>query len=50
MLQAFFQRKRYAGKRYQESIDFIKKNGYDEFLKKADKWKGSYGKLSVDKS
>ncbi len=45
MLQAFYERKGYAGKRYQESIEFIRKNGYDEFLKIADKWKGLYGKI-----
>ena len=47
ILQAFYRRKRYPGKRYQESIDFIRKNGYDEFMKIADKWKGLYGKLMV---
>jgi len=50
MLQAFYERKRYAGRRYQESIDFIRKNGDDEFLKITDKWKGLFGKLRVDKS
>jgi len=50
MLQAFYSRKRYAGKRYQESIEFIRKKGYDEFLKMADKWKRRYGKLVDEKS
>jgi hypothetical protein len=49
-LQAFYGRKRYAGKRYQESIEFIRKNGYDDFLKIADKWKGLYGKLKIERS
>ena len=45
MLQAFYRRKKYPGTRYQESIAFIRKNGYDEFLKIADKWTRLYGKL-----
>jgi hypothetical protein len=50
ILQAFYDRKGYQGKRYRESIEFIRKNGYDEFLKIADKWKRRYGKLTVEKS
>lgn len=50
ILLAFYRRKRYAGRRYQESIEFIRKNGYDEFLRIADKWKGPYRKLVVEKT
>lgn len=35
----------YKYKKYKQSIEFIKKNGYDEFFNKADKWKNCYGKL-----
>jgi len=31
--------------KYKQSMDFIRENGYDEFTKIADKWKGPYGKL-----
>ncbi len=32
-------------KKYQESLAFIKKNGYLKFIKLADNWKGPCGKL-----
>ena len=32
-------------KKYKQSIEFIKINGYTKFIKIADKWKGCYGKL-----
>jgi hypothetical protein len=32
-------------KKYQESLFFIKNSGYDKFILRADKWKGTYGKL-----
>ncbi|AKB85945.1 hypothetical protein MCMEM_1892 [Methanococcoides methylutens MM1] len=28
-----------------QSIEFIRKEGYEEFLKRADNWKNHYGKL-----
>jgi hypothetical protein len=36
----------YKYNKYKESIEFIKKNGYSEFIKFSDKWKGAYGKLN----
>jgi hypothetical protein len=30
---------------YKRQLEFIKQNGYEEFLKHADKWKGPRGKL-----
>jgi len=32
-------------KKYKQSIEFIRENGYDRFLELAENWKGPYGKL-----
>jgi hypothetical protein len=41
-----FQRKTgYKYKKYKQSIEFIRKNGYVEFLKNTKDWKRAYGKL-----
>ena len=32
-------------KKYKQAIEFIRKNGYAEFLKIAKNWKGPYGRL-----
>jgi len=31
--------------KYRQSIEFIRANGYERFIKIADTWKGPYGKL-----
>jgi hypothetical protein len=33
-------------RKYRESVEFIRDTGYGEFIKRADKWKGPYGKLT----
>ncbi len=35
----------YKYKKYTQSIEFIRKNGYEEFLKTARTWKCAYGRL-----
>ena len=35
----------YKYKKYKEAIEFIKQNGYEDFIQLADKWNGAYGKL-----
>ena len=32
-------------KKYKQTIDFIRRNGYAAFIEKAKKWKGPYGTL-----
>ena len=32
-------------KKYRQSLEFIRKNGYDEFIQLANNWKGPYGKF-----
>ncbi len=32
-------------KKYKQSMDFIRENGYDDFIKNAATWKGPYGKF-----
>ncbi|OFY61946.1 MAG: hypothetical protein A2Y71_09140 [Bacteroidetes bacterium RBG_13_42_15] len=34
----------YKYQKYKQAIEFIKENGYSEFIKIADKWKNAYGK------
>ncbi len=46
IIRAWFDKKGYIYKKYRESIEFIRKYGYDVFLEQADQWKGPYGKLS----
>ena len=36
----------YKYKKYQQAIEFIKKNGYLKFFQVADNWKNAYGKLN----
>ena len=33
-------------KKYRQSVEFIKENGYEEFVHIANNWKGPYGKLA----
>jgi hypothetical protein len=40
-----FGKELYNFKKYMESLEYINKHGYSEFIKKANKWKGTYGKL-----
>lgn len=40
-----FGKEKYNLKKCMQSLDFIKKNGYPKFIKKAEKWKSYWGKL-----
>lgn len=44
IIQAFYKKNGYKYKKYEEALDFIRANGYAEFLKIADEWKMQYGK------
>ena len=44
-ISSFYGKNGYKYKKYKQSIEFIKNNGYGEFIKFADKWQGAYGKL-----
>lgn len=44
-IQMFHSRKGYKYKKYKQSIEFIRKNGYSAFLQFSDSWNGPYGKL-----
>lgn len=43
----FHSKKGYKYKKYKQSIEFIRKNGYAEFLKAVSKWKCAYGGLEL---
>ncbi|RZN43908.1 MAG: DUF3795 domain-containing protein [Methanophagales archaeon ANME-1-THS] len=45
IIQGFYNKKGYKYKKYKHSLDFVRKNGYDNFLQRADNWKGPFGKL-----
>ncbi|WP_321419086.1 DUF3795 domain-containing protein [uncultured Methanomethylovorans sp.] len=40
----FYEKKGYKYAKYKQAIEFIKHNGYDEFIKIADTWTNAYGK------
>ena len=46
IIHEFHNKKGYKYKKYKESIEFIRKNGYTKFIKLANKWKSAYGKLN----
>ena len=45
-INSFYNKNGYKYKKYKQSIEFIRKNGYPEFIKITNKWKGAYGKLN----
>ncbi len=45
-LAAFTKRKGRLGKKYRESLEFIRANGYAEFVRRGKDWKRHYGELS----
>jgi hypothetical protein len=44
IIQGFFKKTGYKYKKYKEALEYIKANGYKEFIKIADGWKLQYGK------
>ena len=44
ILQSFFHKNGYKYRKYKEAIDFIRANGYEAFLRIADRWALQYGK------
>lgn len=45
IMQEFHSKNGYKYKKYKQSIEFIRKNGYTKFLERTINWKGPYGKL-----
>jgi hypothetical protein len=45
IISGFFAKNGFKYKKYRQSLEFVRKNGYSEFIKSSDKWKGPYGKL-----
>jgi len=43
-LNEFYAKNGYKYRKYRQAIEFIRQNGYPEFLKKADTWTNAYGK------
>ena len=44
-IQSLYRKNGYKYKRYQQSIEFIRNNGYARFIEVAESWKGPYGRL-----
>jgi len=40
----FFAHNGYKYKKYRQAIEYLKENGFAEFIRIADRWKGAYGK------
>jgi hypothetical protein len=45
IIYSFHDKTGYKYKKYKQSIEFIRKNGYAKYIKNADNWKGPYGKF-----
>jgi len=45
IIQGFYNKNGYKYKKYKQSIDFIRENGYAKFTRIADDWTGPYGRL-----
>ena len=45
IIQDFHNKKPFKYKKYKQSIEFIRKNSYAQFIKIANGWKNAYGKL-----
>lgn len=45
LIHSFYSKNGFKYKKYKQSIEHIRVNGYLAFLELADKWKGPYGKL-----
>jgi hypothetical protein len=46
IIQGWFNKSGYKYGKYKESIEFIRQNGYTEFLRIANNWKNQYGAFS----
>lgn len=44
-INSFYSKNGYKYRKYQESIMYIKQNGYETFFKISEKWKNAYGKF-----
>jgi len=47
ILEEFWSKKGWKYKQYRQQLEFIRKNGYEEFLKRTNKWRGPRGKLEI---
>ncbi len=45
IMQEFFSKKGYKYKKYRQSLEYIRENGYARFIAAASEWKGPYGRL-----
>jgi len=45
LVHGMYKKSGYKYGKYRQSIEFIRANGYERFIKIADTWKGPYGKL-----
>ncbi len=47
ILQDFFNKNGYKYKKYRQSLEFIRKFGYQKFIQSARSWKSAYGSLKI---
>ena len=48
ILQGFYAKNGHKYRKYQQATLFIRRHGYEAFLRAADTWRGAYGKLPSD--
>jgi len=46
LIHGLYAKKGYKYKKYKQSVEYIRTNGYEAFLILANNWKGPYGKLN----
>jgi hypothetical protein len=46
VLEAFWNKNGWKYKQYKKQLEFIRQNGYEKYLNKANKWERSHGKLT----
>jgi len=47
ILEEFWNKRGWKYKQYRKQLEFIRQNGYEEFLQRAKEWKGPLGKLEI---
>jgi hypothetical protein len=47
ILEEFWNKNGWKYKQYKKQLEFIRKNGYEHFIEKANGWKNAYGRLET---
>ena len=47
VLEKFWSKNGWKYKQYRKQLEFIRQYGYEEFVNRADEWKGPFGRLKI---